>query len=71
MESILKDSLCYLDTIPSIDWEDLAKLHHVNQSPNGHSSNKELQVTNLNAVHKGKGVLCRSKKRRMAALRLY
>ena len=33
----------FKDAIPVIDWEDLAKLHHVNQSPNGHSSNKNLQ----------------------------
>ena len=43
MESIEKDTVCYLDGSRRIRSEDLANLRHVNISPMGHSSGKEIQ----------------------------
>ncbi len=52
MESILKDTLCYLDSIPTIDWEDVTKLHHVNQSPHGHTSDPNILKKYFSTVTK-------------------
>lgn len=43
MESIEKDTVCYLDGSRRIRSDDLANLRHVNISPMGHSSSKEIQ----------------------------
>jgi len=45
MESILPDTLCYLDSSPGkIDSDALSSLRHVNMSPSGHSSTREIQM---------------------------
>lgn len=45
MESILHDTLCYLDASPGkINSESLSSLRHVNMSPLGHSSSLEIQM---------------------------
>lgn len=52
METILKDTLCYLNSIPSIEWDDVTKLHHVNQSPHGHTSDPNILKRYFSTVTK-------------------
>lgn len=43
MESMVKDTLCFLDAGRDISMENVQHLHHVNMSPKGHSSAHEIQ----------------------------
>ena len=44
METILEDTLCFLNSSPRISLDSLSNLKHVNMSPMGHSSKADIQM---------------------------